>query len=154
MALGGDPADIRAQARAVRRWAEDLTTTRDRVRTGYGTEWVGLAAERHLDRLHQHATHIDEARDELLDVARQLDDLAARLEEIQAAIRRATSIVEDTVSGARSTLGRLAGIARDLLDDGERAASQAAETVLRTVGGSLPAPGSPQWLDLARTLGR
>lgn len=154
MAIGGSPQEIRDDARRVRGWAEALDATTDQVRGGQGVRWVGVAAEKYRDRLGAHARAVGSSRTELLDLARALDHLADELEERQAAIRRAAALVEDAVDGARNALGRLWGIGRDLWSDGEKAASEAAERLIDTVGDALPPAGSPSWLDLARTIGR
>lgn len=152
MDIGGSPEEIRAQATRVRAWAAELEGTRDDVRSGYGVRWVGVAAERYRDRLHEHARAVADRREELLGLAHDLDALADELEERQAAIRRAAQAVQDAVDGARRTVGRLWDVATDALSDGERAARRTAERLLDTVG-DLPPLGSPRWLDLEKELG-
>lgn len=153
MDIGGSPEEIRAEARRVRGWATALETTSGQVRKGNGVQWVGVAADRYRERLAEHARAVGGSRDEVIDLAQALETLADELEERQAAIRRAAELVEDALDSARSTLGRLGGIARDLLSDGEKAASSAAQRVLDTVGNARPPVGSPIWLDLSRSLG-
>lgn len=153
MDVGGSPEEIRVRAAQVRAWAGELEAVRDDVRTGHGVRWVGLSAERYRDRLREHAREVQDRREQLLDLARSLDELADELEQRQAAIRRAAELVQDTVDGARRTVGRLWDVAHDLLSDGERATKRAAEHVLATVR-TTPPPGSPAWLDLAKQLDR
>ncbi len=154
MDIGGSPEEIRAQAARVRTWADALDGTSDDVRGGYGVRWVGVASERYRERLAEHARQVGGTREELLDLARALDHLADELEERQAAIRRAAAAVQDAVDGARRTVGRLWDVATDLWTDGERAAKRAADRVLEAVGDAAPPAGSPEWLDLAKRLGR
>lgn len=153
MTLGGNPEEIRAEAAKVRSWAAELVDVRDDVRRGYGVEWVGVAGDRYRDRLTEHSRDVGECREELLDVARALDELADTLEERQAAIRRAAALVEDALAGARGTLNRLWDMGRDLWNDAERAAGEAAERLLDSVD-ELPPVGDPRWLELADRVGR
>lgn len=133
--------------------AADVDATADRVRAGAGIEWTGVAAERHRERLADHGRQVASARDELLQLAGSLEHLADTLVERQAAIRRATQLVEDAVDGARRTLGRLAGVAEDALTDAERATKRAADGVLDVARRGLPLPGAPEWSGLAKTIG-
>lgn len=150
--LGGSPEEIRAVARRVRGWAVSTDAAADRLRSGLGVQWVSTAAERFRDRLVDHTRAVHGSRDELLELARDLENLADTLEERQAAIRRAAALVEDALDGARRTLGRLWGIAREELSDAERNARRVAEEILDTVGDTPPV-GSPDWLELSRKLG-
>ena len=153
MALGGSPEDIRLAARRVRAHAQDVDAVAARVRSGQGVTWVGTAAERYRERLREHARAIETTRGHVDDLAVRLDELAGDLEERQRAVARATDAVEDVLSSARSTLGRLAGVVRDELTDAERQAEDAARAVLDTVR-EPPPLGHPDWLDVARRLGR
>lgn len=152
MELGGSPEEIRAVARRVRAWAVSTDAAADRLRSGLGVQWSSTAAERFRDRLVEHTRAVHGSRDELLELARDLEDLADTLEERQAAIRRAAALVEDALDGARRTLGRLWGVAREELSDAERNARRVAEEILDTVGDTPPV-GSPDWLELSRKLG-
>ncbi|WP_431838369.1 WXG100 family type VII secretion target [Cellulomonas sp. Y8] len=154
MTAGGDPEAIRQHARRLRATADDVARTGDRVRAGAGVEWVGVAADRYRERLAEHARRVTTARDELLGTAGALDRLADELEARQAAIRRAMQLVEDRLDDARRTVGRLAGVADDVLTAAERAARRAAHGVLGTVAGGLPSPGSPDWPGIADRIGR
>ncbi len=154
MTAGGDPEAIRQHARRLRATADDVARTGDRVRAGAGVEWVGVAADRYRERLAEHAQRVTAAQDELLGTAGALDRLADELEARQAAIRRAMQLVEDRLDDARRTLGRLAGVADDVLTAAERAARRAAHGVLGTVAGGLPSPGSPDWSGMADRIGR
>ncbi len=87
------------------------------------------------------------------EAAVKLDQLADALEERQAAIRQAMNWVTDMVEGAKRKLNSLAGEAADRLSDAERAVQEQARRVLSTAS-AAPHPGDPQWLDLARRLGR
>lgn len=71
----------------------------------------------------------------------------------QAAIRQAMNWVTDMVEGAKRKLNSLVGEAADRLSDAERAVQEQARRVLSTAS-AAPHPGDPQWLDLARRLGR
>ncbi len=153
MALGGDPEAIRALARRLRSEASDVELTAARVRRGEGVQWVGLAAERYRQRLREHARDIDETRDAISDAAVRLDGLADTLEERQRAIAHAMNLVEDTLSAARSTVGRFVGAAWDTLTGAEQKAEEAARDLLGSVS-QLPPPGHPDWVDLARRIGR
>lgn len=154
MTAGGDPEAIRQHARRLRATADDVARTGDRVRAGAGVEWVGVAADRYRERLAEHARRVTTARDELLGTAGALDRLADELEARQAAIRRAMQLVEDRLDDARRTVGRLAGVADDVLTVAEQAARRAAHGVLGTVAGGLPSPGSPDWSGVADRIGR
>ncbi|MET0434779.1 MAG: putative T7SS-secreted protein [Cellulomonas sp.] len=154
MTAGGDPEAIRQHARRLRATADDVARTGDRVRAGAGVEWVGVAADRYRERLAEHARRVTAAQDELLGTAGALDRLADELEARQAAIRRAMRFVEDRLDDARRTVGRLAGVADDVLTAAERAARRAAHGVLGTVAGGLPAAGSPDWSGVADRVGR
>jgi hypothetical protein len=57
------------------------------------------------------------------------------------------------VSAARHTVGRFAGAVWDTLTGAEKKAEEAARDLLDSVG-DLPPPGHPDWLDLARRIGR
>ena len=154
MTAGGDPEAIRQHARRLRATADDVARTGDRVRAGAGVEWVGIAADRYRERLAEHARLVAAAQDELLGTAGALDRLADELEARQAAIRRAMRFVEDRLDDARRTVGRLAGVADDVLTAAEQAARRAAHGVLGTVAGGLPSPGSPDWSGVADRIGR
>lgn len=154
MAAGGDPEAIRAHARRLRSMAEDVGRTGDRVRSGAGIEWVGVAADRYRERLAEHGQRVTAAQDEMTGTAAQLDHLADELEARQAAIKRAMQFVEDRVADARRTVDRLAGVAEDVLSGAEKAARDAARGILGTVAGGLPTPGAPDWTGLADRLGR
>jgi len=154
MAAGGDPEAIRAHARRLRSAAEDVARTGDRVRSGAGIRWAGLAAERHQARLHEHGRDVTAALEEVRQAARTLDRLAEELEDRQQAIRRAMQLVEDRVEDARRVVGRLGDLAEDVLTSAERGARDTARSVLRTVGDALPAPGAPDWSALADRVGR
>ena len=80
MAAGGDPEAIRAHARRLRSMAEDVGRTGDRVRSGAGIEWVGVAADRYRERLAEHGQRVTAAQDEMTGTAAQLDHLADELE--------------------------------------------------------------------------
>lgn len=45
MGFGADPEEIRQLARTVRRWSDDLDSTADAVRAGFGVEWQSTAAD-------------------------------------------------------------------------------------------------------------
>jgi hypothetical protein len=154
MAAAGDPEAIRVHARRVRTMAEDVGRTGDRVTSGAGIAWVGVAADRYRERLAQHGRRVASARDEILHAASVLDRLADELEARQAAIRKAMQFVEDRIADARRTVSRLGGVAEDLLTGGERAARDTARGVLGTVSGGLPPSGAPDWPALADRVGR
>jgi hypothetical protein len=154
MAAGGDPEAIRAHARRLRTMAEDVTRTGDRVTSGAGIEWVGVAADRYRERLAEHGNRVTSARDEVLGTATRLDRLADELEARQAAIRKAMQFVEDRVGDARRTVIRLGGVAEDVLTGAERTARDAARGVLGTVSGGLPSVGAPDWSALADRIGK
>jgi uncharacterized protein YukE len=154
MTAGGDPEAIRQHARRLRTMAEDVARTGDRVRSGAGIEWVGVAADRYRERLATHGQRVTAAQDEMLGAATALDALADQLEARQAAIRRAMQFVEDRVDDARRTVHRLGGLADDVLSGAERGARDAARTLLGTVAGGLPSPGQPDWTGLADRIGR
>lgn len=153
MALGGDPEQIRHLARRLRTEADDVEHTAARVRAGSGVHWVGAASERYRERLRGHAREIDETRDQLLHAATRLDHLADTLEERQRAIARAMELVDDALGSARRTISNVAGAVWDELTGAEKSAEQAARSLLDSVT-QLPAPGHPDWLDLARRVGR
>ena len=153
MALGGNPDELRALARRLRTDAGEVEHTATRVRQGQGIHWVGLAAERYRERLREHGTQIDRTRDEILSAAARLDELADTLEERQRAIARAMSLVDDALASARDTVGRFAGEVWDTLTGAEQAAEETARDLLGSVR-ELPPPGHPDWVDLAKRLGR
>lgn len=154
MAIGGNPEEIHALARRLRQWSADVDVTAGRVRAGDGVQWAGAAATRYRERLAEHATAIDDARDELLAAAKALVELADELTEKQAAIRRAAQAVEDAVDGAKKTLGRMWGVAQEELTEVERSAGHAAQQVLSTVGSKLPDNGAVGWIELGLQVGR
>lgn len=149
MAIGGDPDTIRDKARTLRTWALDVQTTRESVAAGSGVQWVSTAADRYRERLLEHSRAIGDARDEMIEAADALDALADALEERQELIRRAMNAVTDAVDGARSTLGRLWGWARDELSDAENAARDKAQELVDSMR-DLPPIGDPGWLDLGK----
>jgi ABC-type transporter Mla subunit MlaD len=151
MAVGGDPEAIRMLARGLRTQAGDVGHTAGRVRSGQGIEWVGLAADRYRERLRERARDIDETREAVLAAAGRLDELADTLEDRQRAIARAAAEVEDALDGARRTVTRFAGAVWDDLSGAEQSAERGARRLLDTVR-ELPAPGHPDWIDLARRL--
>ena len=153
MAIGGSPENIRQEARRLRRQADDVESTAARVRSGSGVEWVGTASERYRERLRGHAREIEETRQRIVATADRLDELADTLEERQRAIARATELVEDAIGSARRTLGHLAGAVWDELTGAEKEAERAARGLLDTVR-DLPAPGHPDWLELAERVRR
>lgn len=154
MAAGGDPDAIRQHARRMRSTADDLDRTGDRVRSGAGIAWAGVAADRYRERLAQHGARVAAAQDAVLGAAGALDALADRLEARQAAIRRAMQLVEDRVDDARRTVHRLGGLADDVLTVAERGTRDTARVLLGTVAGGLPSPGQPAWTGLADRIGR
>jgi len=154
MTAGGDPEAIRQHAGRLRATADEVARTGDRVRAGAGIAWVGVAADRYRERLAEHGRRVAAAQDQVLGAAAALDRLADQLEARQATIRRAMRFVEDRVDDARRTVGRLGGLADDVLTAGEQAARRAAHTVLGTVAGGLPTPGSPDWSGVAERIGR
>ncbi|HRC13325.1 MAG TPA: hypothetical protein PLX68_10655 [Dermatophilaceae bacterium] len=123
------------------------------MRRGHGIQWHGLAAERFRDRLAASSRDVDDVATSMREAAVKLDQLADALEERQAAIRQAMNWVTDMVEGAKRKLNSLAGEAADRLSDAERAVQEQARRVLSTAS-AAPHPGDPQWLDLARRLGR
>lgn len=134
--------------------AEDVGRTGERVRSGAGIEWVGVAAERYRQRLADHGRDVANAQDEMLQAARALDVLADELEARQAAIRRAMQFVEDRVAEARQVVNRLGDFADDVLTVAERSTRDAASAVLSVAGRGLPNPGAPGWSDVAQHIGR
>lgn len=153
MALGGNPEELRTLARRLRTDAGEVGHTATRVRQGQGIHWVGLAAERYRGRLREHGAQIDRTRDEILTAASRLDELADALEERQRAIARAMDLVDDALTSARDTIGRFAGDVWDTLTGAEKAAEETARDLLDSVR-ELPSPGHPDWVDLARRIGR
>lgn len=153
MALGGSPDQIRNEARRVRAATEDLDGPRSRLRSGHGVQWVGVAGDRFRERLAEHATAVGRRQEDALEVAAALERLADALEERQAAIRRAQELVEDAVDGARRLLDRIGDHAEDVLTATDKAARTAARSVLGTAA-SRPQAGAPEWLELARKVGR
>lgn len=149
MAIGGDPDEIRDKARAMRAWALDVQTTGDGVAAGSGVQWVSTAADRYRERLAEHSLSIAGARDEMNDAADALDALADALQERQELIQRAMNAVNDAIDGAKSTLGRLWGWARDELTDAENAARDTAQGLVDKFS-SLPPIGSPEWIELGK----
>ena len=85
----------------------------------------------------------------MIEAAAALDALAGDLEARQELIRRAMNAVTDAVDGARSTLGRLCGWARDELSDAENAARDKAQELVDSVR-SLPPIGDPEWIDIGK----
>jgi uncharacterized protein YukE len=153
MAVGGDPHEIRDEARRLRRVAGAVEEEARSVRRGHGIQWHGLAAERFRDRLAASSRDVDDVATSMREAAVKLDQLADALEERQAAIRQAMNWVTDKVEGAKRKLNSLTGEAADRLSDAERAVQEQARRVLSTAS-AAPHPGDPQWLDLARRLGR
>lgn len=153
MAVGGDPHEIRDEARRLRRLADQARDQANTVRRGQSVTWHGLAADRFRDRLVGHARDIDAVEAALLEAATRLDRLADTLEERQSAISRAMNWVSDTLNDARRTINLLAGQAADALTDAERAIQERAHDLIAAAG-TLPRPGDPGWLDLAQRLGR
>ena len=149
MAIGGDPDTLRDKARVLRTWALDVQTTRDSVAAGSGVQWVSTAADRYRERLAEHSLSIGDARDEMIDAAEALEALAQALEARQELIRRAMNAVTDAVDGAKSTLGRLWGWAREELSDAENAARDKAQDLVDSLS-SLPPIGDPEWIDIGK----
>lgn len=152
MGMGGNPEEIRRQARLMRRHAESVADVGDRVERGHGLQWTGVASERFRDRLVREGRDLERARQTVLDAAKELDHLADVLEERQAAIRRAMDFVERELDSARSTIQRFAGEVWDTLTGAEKAVQQTAKDVLRTAS-KLPPVGHPEWVTMARRLG-
>jgi ABC-type transporter Mla subunit MlaD len=152
MALGGDPDDIRDEARRLRRVAASIESEAATVSRGQGVHWHGAAGDRYRERLARHARAIRDGAGEAGDAASELQRLADALEERQAAIRRAMNFVGDLIDSARRTINSMAGEALDALSDAERAAHDQAQRLLSSTR-HHPSPGDPAWLDLARKLG-
>lgn len=152
MTIGGDPEELRRLARQLRRQASEVDDTAARVRRAEGVRWVGLAADRFRERLAQHGREIEQTRGDLVAAAARLDRLADVLEERQRAIARAMAFVEDELDAARRTVTSFAGRVWDTLTAQEKSAEQAARDLLGRIP-SLPSPGHPVWVDLARQIG-
>jgi ABC-type transporter Mla subunit MlaD len=152
MGVGGDPEEIRRQARQLRRVAETVSDVSDRVARGQGLPWSGHASDRFRQRLADEGRGLVRSRETVLQAAAELDRLATVLDERQAEIRRAMKFVEDELGRARSTLQRFAGEVWDTLTGAEKAVERAARDVLRH-GTNLPPVGHPDWIDAARRFG-
>lgn len=152
MAIGGNPERLRDLARDLRREAGIVDDVRTRVLAGNQVSWQGPAGERFRERLTEHGLKTQRTSDLFDEAAAQMTDLADTLEARQRAIAIATAKVWDAVEDARSTLGRYAGMAWDALTDRETGIVKGAERLLDNVG-DLPAPGAPEWTEVARRLG-
>lgn len=153
MALGGNPEEIRRQARAMRRHADTVLDVSDRVATGHGVQWTGRAADRFRERLAREGQALAQTRETVLGAATELDHLAATLDERQAAIRRAMAAVEDEIERARSTISRFAGEVWDTLTGAEQNLEKAARRILGQAS-QLPPVGHPDWIQVASKMGR
>lgn len=151
--LGGDPEALRAAARRLRTHADRLDGTTQRLRDGHALDWRGTAADSFRHRLAREVQGVESTRESILTAAASMDSLADELAARQAAIRRAMEQVDEAVDSAVSTVNGLAHRAWDALTGTERAAEEQARSVLATVGSTLPPPGHPDYLDLARRLG-
>lgn len=153
MTIGGDPAYLRDIAAALRQDAGAIDQAADRTRRLHGVDWHGPAAERFRDRVTDHVREITRTREAVLAAARSVDALADDLEERQRLIEAARRAVLNAVRNAERAVERVGEYAWNTLTQAEADGYRAARTLLDRTA-ELPSRGAPEWLDLARTLGR
>lgn len=148
MTVGGDPDEIRDEARRLRGLATEIEPEIAVVRRSEGVQWHSVSADRFRDRMREHARDMDDARLEVLEAAAALDRLADALTERQRAIRAAMNAVHDLLDGARRTVAGIIDSGAEALSEAEKAAERLLENPP-----ALPVLGDPRWVDLAKKLG-
>lgn len=139
MAVYGDPAAIRELAQRVDVAAADARHEAAVVRGALDVAWVSAGASRYRQRLVDEAAHVERAAEELDQAAQALRDHAAAVEERLAQIAEAERWFRSAVSEARSLLDRAVDVVL---------------SVPRILTVRPPTPGTLDWLDFTRGLGR
>ena len=127
MGLGGDPADLRADAVRVRAWAADLDAHALQIYRSTQVEWKSVAADAYRDKITERRRDADAVAVAVRDVADTLDRLADTLEDRQHTLsdllEKAGKTLEDVkdalAHGAEDALGAAQGVADDALEAGK-----------------------------------
>lgn len=114
MGLGGDPAQLRAEANRVRAWATDVEDDADRVLAATDVDWVGLSADAWRVRLDGRVADVRAVADSMRTAAQSIDALADALEERQQAIAALLDQAGRTFDDVRGALASGAGDALDV----------------------------------------
>lgn len=129
MAIGGDPHDLRATARRLRGWADDVDADADAALSAQQVEWKSLAADSYRDKLTERRNDAIEVAASIREAARRIDHLADTLEDRQRALtqllEQAGKTLEDAqramAEGAEDLLAGAQGLADDALQAGKDA---------------------------------
>lgn len=132
MGIGGDPHDLRATARRLRGWADDVDGDADAALSAQGVDWKSLAADSYRDKLADRRRDAMEVADSIREAARKLDELADTLEDRQQTLDRlleqAGKTIEDAqravAEGADDLIAGAQGLADDVLQAGKDALAQ------------------------------
>lgn len=137
-----DVEAVRGLARRVGALAQDTRATAGRARDTSRVDWQSVAAERWRSELEAEARRVDVAAEALDDAVRALHDHAEEVERRLTRIAAAQQAFGDALDRARRVVAEAA-------DDAQDAATEGARRVLAAAG-RVPAPGSPDWLDVGR----
>lgn len=152
MAFGVDPEQVHAIARDVAARAGEVAAAADRVRTRE-VVWVGPAGDAFRARRAALAGQVASGQAAAAASAEEIHRLARLLAERQAAVQAAMNEVQARVADASRIASRLGDVAGELLNSVQAAALGRARELLDQAR-TLPPPGSPEWLDVARELRR
>ena len=157
----GDMAALGKRSAELRTLATDTRARATTLRQAVGTTWVSAAAATFIEQLGERATNLDTSATSLDDAADAVDAHIRAVEAVKQAIIEAEQWISDRWNDA----ARLVGNTVEVISDGvenvfeffgtevPRAVVTQADELITTVR-SLPAPGSPEWLDLADTFHR
>jgi len=157
----GDMAALGRRSAELRTLAADTRTRAGVLRAAVGSTWVSAAAATYIEQLGQRAGNLDISAASVEEAAEAIDAHIRSVEAVKQAIAEAEQWISDRWNDA----ARLVGNTVEVIIEGAenvfeffgtevpRALVSEADELVRTVR-SLPAPGSPDWLELADTFHR
>ncbi len=127
--IGGDPADLRADATRERAWADELDDDARAVLRAQDVEWVSTAADRFREKLEERRREVEGVAADYRDVADRLDALADTLDErqrtltnlLETAGRTLEEVQQAVADGAQDLMSAAEGFANDALQAGKDA---------------------------------
>jgi ABC-type transporter Mla subunit MlaD len=107
MGIGGDPQDIRAIARRVRVWADEVDDDASSVRRAKDIDWKSTAASSFIEKIETRYEQTTAVADSMRDAASEIDHLADVLQDRQ-----------DTLSDLLEKAGKTLADAEEMLRNG------------------------------------
>lgn len=141
MGIGGDPQDVRAIARRIRLWADEVDDDAASVQQAQQIDWRSTAASSFIDKIQTRYEQTTAVAESMRDAADAVDHLADVLEERQDELsdllEQAGRTIADAEQMLRDGVTDLIGGVQSLADDARRKAEDLVDGGRKIIEGIL-----------------